>query len=101
MYDRRGRLVRSYTRAEPRYTEQDRAELIALALYREGLCHLCGRPLEVCTSQEETGPAFVADYTVCRAALAKIELWRGMTDDGKKNLPNAGAYLSAIKTRKE
>jgi hypothetical protein len=92
-YDRRGRLIRSVTIREPRYTEQDRAELIALALYREGLCPKCGRPQRVCTSHEEQGPEFSASYKVCRATYARIEQWNALTDGGKKSRPFADSYL--------
>lgn len=92
-YDAGGRLVRSVTIREPEFTEQDRGELLALAVYREGLCPLCGRPLEVCTSHEETGPEFTANFTACRATLAIIEQQRALSDGGKKPRPNAPAYL--------
>lgn len=67
--DEEGRVVRAVTTREPLYTEQDRAELIAYELYLEGLCPLCGRPLEVCTSPEETGPTFTPTYRTCRASM--------------------------------
>lgn len=54
------------TRREPLYTEQDRAELLALAEYRAALCPACGGPLSECTSHEATGPKFRATYTICR-----------------------------------
>lgn len=94
-------LVRSVTTREPRYTEQDRAELLALALHREGLCPLCKRPIEVCTSHEETGPEFSATYTVCRSTLAVLEEQRGLTDGGRRPRPNAPAYLwsTTMRTR--
>ena len=95
-----GLLVRSVTTREPLYTEQDRAELIAYELYLEGLCPLCGRPLGVCTSHEETGPEFAASYTVCRSTLAKLEQERAITDGGKKPRPNAPAYLWSTTVRK-
>lgn len=88
------------TTREAAWTEQDRAELLALALYRDSLCPLCGRPQRICTSHEETGPAFTADYTVCRATLALIEKQRGLSDGGKKPRPNAPAYLWAVHTRR-
>jgi hypothetical protein len=89
------------TTREPRYSEQDRAELLALAMYRDGLCPLCGQPVRVCTSHEENGPAFEASYTVCRATLARIERMNGLSDGGKKSLPNGPAYLwsTTIRTR--
>lgn len=95
--DRRGRVVRSVTTSEPRWTEQDRAEVLAWRAYQDRLCPLCGGPREVCTSHEETGPQFKAAVSaVCRVTLAKLELYRGMTDDGKKSLPNERAYLWSV-----
>jgi hypothetical protein len=87
---------------EPRYTDLDRAELLALAMYRDGLCPLCGRPQRVCTSDEEqSGTEFVASYVPCRAKLAIIQHQRDMTDDGRKPRPNASSYLwsTAIRRR--
>jgi hypothetical protein len=60
------RLVRSVITREPLYTEQDRAELLALALYRDGLCPVCGGQLSECTSHEATGPKFKASAVRCR-----------------------------------
>lgn len=54
------------TTREPLYTDQDRAELYALAEYRAGLCPACAGPLEECTSHEATGPKFRASWTLCR-----------------------------------
>lgn len=89
------------TTREPRFTEQDRAELLAYDLYLEGLCHLCGRPLAVCTADEEkTGTDFVADYIPCRSTLAILASQRALTDDGRKPRPNAPAYLWSTTIRK-
>lgn len=60
------RLVRSVTTREPLYTEQDRAELHALGVYRDGLCPACGGPLDECTSHEATGPKFRPSWLLCR-----------------------------------
>lgn len=87
------------TRSEPLWTDLDRGEVLALALYREGLCPLCGRPLEVCTSHEETGPLFAAEYVACRATMAKIEKQRALFGDDKKPDPYAPSYLWAAITR--
>jgi len=51
---------------EPLYTDQDRAELLALAEYRGELCPVCGGPLAECTSHEATGPKFTATRIRCR-----------------------------------
>jgi hypothetical protein len=90
--------VRTRTTSEPRWTEQDRAEVLALGEYRDSLCPLCGRPLEVCTSHEETGPQFRARIrSVCRVTLAKLERQSAMTEGGRKPMPkNAPAYLWAV-----
>ncbi|PRX07354.1 hypothetical protein [Actinoplanes italicus] len=60
------RLVRAVTTREPLYTEQDREELLAYAIYREGLCPVCGGALEECTSHEATGIRFKAHRLRCR-----------------------------------
>jgi hypothetical protein len=88
------------TTTEPRFTELDRGELLALAMHREGLCPLCGKPLDECTSNEEVGPAFAVEYTACRATMAKIEKQRAMFGDSKKPDPYAPSYLWAVTTRR-
>jgi hypothetical protein len=90
------------TTREPLYTEQDRAELIALALYRDGLCPKCGRPLDVCTSDEGApgSPEFVVNQSTCRATHAIAETVNGLTDDGKKPLRYAEARLFGTTIRK-
>jgi hypothetical protein len=88
------------TTTESRWTDEDRAEALALALYRSGLCPLCGRPIEVCTSDEEKGPAFGVEQSTCRATLAIVEKQRSLTDGGKKAHPYAPAFLWAATTRR-
>jgi hypothetical protein len=93
-----GRLVRSVTTSEPRWTEQDRAEALALAVHREGQCPLCKRPLDVCTADEHKGaPEFVAEYTMCRATAAILEQQRAFAKSKTAN-PNAPAFLWAAST---
>jgi hypothetical protein len=83
------------TTREPSWTEQDRAELLALALYRAWLCPCgCGHLSEDSLSDEATGPSFRATRIVCRARLTLIETQRGV-DDGKPN-PNAAARLWSV-----
>lgn len=73
-YDRRNRLIRSVTSREPEWTEEDRAEILALRLFRAQYCPCgCGQKYADTTSPEETGPQFVVERTVCRARLALIE----------------------------
>ncbi|TDB82941.1 hypothetical protein E1091_18545 [Micromonospora fluostatini] len=62
------------TTREPEWTEQDRAEVLALALYRRELCPCgCGHRYADTTSPEATGPRFAAERVVCRARLALME----------------------------
>jgi hypothetical protein len=62
------------TTREPEWTEQDRAEVLALALYRSQRCPCgCGHRYADTTSPEESGPRFVAERVVCRARLALLE----------------------------
>jgi hypothetical protein len=86
-HDAEGRVVRSVTTCEPRWTEQDRAEMLALDLFRDGLCPLCQRPLSVCTSHEESGPQFDATFTACRSTLAILEKQRSVYEKPHKNRP--------------
>lgn len=73
-YDRRGRLTRSVTEREPEWTEQDQAEILALAQWRAGLCPCgCGHPYDDVTSPEDTGPQFVVTRATCRARMALQE----------------------------
>lgn len=62
-----GRLLRTVTTSEPEWTEQDRAEILALALYRSWLCPKCDGLLEECTSREEDGPEYRVRKIRCRA----------------------------------
>lgn len=58
---------------EPRYTDQDRAELLALALYRESLCPLHGGPRSECQATEGHIPDFDVSSTYCQATVSLIE----------------------------
>lgn len=81
MYDG-DRLIRSVTRREPAYTEADRAELLALAVYREGLCPACGGPLDECTTQESMDSFYRATRVRClrRDALSMSQAALGDID---------------------
>jgi hypothetical protein len=78
----------------------DRAETLALAMHRESLCPLCGRPVDVCTSEEGVGPEFTVTQSTCRATFAIVEKQRALTDGGKKSNPYASAFLWAATTRR-
>jgi hypothetical protein len=88
------------TTREPLYTEQDRAELLALALYREGLCPLCGRPIDVCTADEgdPQSAQFDVDWKVCNAQR-RLEEFKRATYTGD-NHPNRAAHLLGTTIRK-
>lgn len=86
------------TTREPRYTELDRAELIALQVYRDGLCPKCGRPIDVCTAPEETGPQYEVSWQVCGATRTLLEKQRGVYGD--KQHPNRAAHLWGTTIRK-
>ena len=81
------------TTREPLFTEQDRAEVLALAAWRASMCPCgCGHKLADTTSHEEGGPKFAATYVVCRARLAEIESQRAASDPNKPN-PYAAARM--------
>jgi YD repeat-containing protein len=99
-YDDAGRLTRAVTTHEREWTEQDRGELLALALYRSWLCpDGCGFLAEHTLSHEESGPAFAVSHTACRATLALIEAQRAADPDDRPN-PNARARLWTIQKRR-
>jgi hypothetical protein len=89
------------TTSEPAWTEQDRAEILALALYRSWLCPCgCGQLVEDTTADEATsGVSFAVTRSTCRARLALLEAQRA-ADQGKQPSPNAPARLWRIQTRK-
>lgn len=60
-------MVRSVTTREPEWTEQDRGEILALALYRSQLCPLHGGPLDECTFEGAEARFEVPLPTRCRA----------------------------------
>jgi hypothetical protein len=98
--DRRGNVLRSVTTREPRWTAQDVAELEAIQYYRDGLCPLCGRPIDVCTASEEDPKAaqFEVSWKVCNATRRLSEFRRATyTDD---NYPDRAAHLLGTTIRK-
>lgn len=94
-------MIRSVTTREPTWTEQDRAEALALAVHRASLCPGgCGQPLGEATSHHESGPEYDATHTTCRACAALLEAQR-VVGDGKAN-PDAPARLwQVIKTKRK
>lgn len=95
-----GLLVRAVTRDEPRFTELDRAELLALVLYRSWLCpDGCGFLADDTFSHEETGPVFSAEHQACRATLALIEEQRAAANPDRPN-PNSRARVWHMRMRR-
>ena len=71
-YDEGGLPTRSVTTREPRWTEQDRAWVLALAEYRAGLCPLHGGPLDECGNEAAEGTFEVPPPIRCRAHELKL-----------------------------
>lgn len=69
-----------------------------MALYRDGLCPLCGRPLTECSPQDGTLPDFVGASRYCHAEVARIEA-ANASSDPKKADKYAGARLWSTKKR--
>lgn len=60
------------TTREPEWTEEDQAWILALALYRAGLCPNCGRPMRECTAAGADGK-YEADLPArCHATTALL-----------------------------
>lgn len=95
MYDRRGRLLRSVTTSEPEWTEQDVAEIQALAMYRSWLCPKgCGHLLTETLTHPDHGPEFVARSAgTCRACAALLEAQRAAAPEGTKPNPDLPARI--------
>lgn len=98
-YDDAGRLVRSVTTRDPLWTEQDRAEALALTLYRERSCPCgCGNPASLTLIPEDKGPAWEVTHTTCTARLALLERQRAAVE--KYKTKNADAWLWSVRPRK-
>lgn len=85
------------TTREPEWTDQDRTEVLALAVYRASLCPGgCGQPLAESTAHYTTGPAYEAKSTTCRACAELAESQRGKAERGA----DTGALLwHVVKSR--
>jgi hypothetical protein len=91
--------VRSVTTREPEWTEQDRAEILALAYLRAQLCPCgCGLKAADTLQPEATGPVFVPEQTVCQARMRLLEAQRAVVQD--RGSDNAPARLWAVKMRR-
>jgi hypothetical protein len=89
--------VRSVTTREPEWTEQDRAEQLALSLYRERPCPCgCGQPAALTLIPEADGPGWEITETTCTARLALLEAQSGVAE--KRKYPQASLW--SVKPRK-
>lgn len=83
------------TTREPRWTDEDRAEILALALYRSQLCSLHGGPIDECNSHAETGTQFQVIKRRCRA---QYELLGEQEQINKNDRPDSWAWAVQAKT---
>ncbi|MET0419313.1 MAG: hypothetical protein ABW022_25145 [Actinoplanes sp.] len=93
-YDDAGRVVRSTTDREPEWSEQDRAWMYALRLWRSWQCPIHHGPLSECTSNYETGTQFKVDKVRCRA---QYQLLVAQEADESKDHP--GSVLWSVSKR--
>lgn len=79
------------TTREAEWTDDDRAAILALDLYRSWLCPLHGGLLSDCTAHDDVGPQFEAKKTRCRAQDTLLEAMSGL-----ENVDRPGALLWRI-----
>lgn len=98
-------MLRAVTTRQPEWTEQDQAELLALAEYRESLCPYCRRPTADCqASTEVAGARFDVSRRICQTQRALLEMQKAVfdaeTEGGKKQPPiSAGARVWQMSVR--
>lgn len=87
-YGKGGRLVRSVTRREPEWSDEDRAWSLALAYWRDTRCPLCGGDLGDCTAPEDDLLITTPPPRRCKATDALIDHRQQYKDS-----PKPGALL--------
>lgn len=91
--------MRATTTSEPRWTEQDRAEALALTLFRDRLCPCgCGQPAGLTLVPEDEGPGWTVQQTTCTARLALLESQRAAVEN--RGTDNAPARLWAVRPQR-
>jgi hypothetical protein len=99
-----GVLVRSVTTREPAWTEQDFAEVLALAEYRESLCECCGLPKKDVDTRfvhERDAPKFVVSRHTCLARRDLVESQVAFEKQHeKKPRPEHKALLWSVRIEK-
>jgi hypothetical protein len=99
--DAGGLIVRAITTREPEWTEQDTAEMLALAEYRDSLCECCGLPKKMTQADEKNAPRFVVSKRYCLARRTMIESQTAFTNNGKDVKPIHQALRWSVQARKK
>lgn len=76
-------MVRSTTTREAEWTEQDLAEVSALAAYRATLCPCCGLPKSMVQVHERDIPKFVVTPKTCWARKTMSQAQLAVENDKK------------------
>lgn len=94
-------MLRSVTTREPRWTEQDQAEVLALAEYRASLCECCGLPKADTQIHERDAPKFVVSKRFCLARRTLAETQAAFFKQHEKNpKPQHSALLWSVRIEK-
>lgn len=99
-YDAAGRLVRAVTTRESEWTELDAAEMLAIAEYRDTLCHCCGLPKSMVLVHEKDAPRFLVSKRYCHARRTLIESQQAFTENGKNVKPAHDALQWSVRVEK-
>lgn len=68
-YNKRGRLVRTVTTAEPEWSDLDRGLVLALLAEQRDICSSCGHPMSMCRDPN-TAASWQVLEEVCWPSLA-------------------------------
>jgi hypothetical protein len=89
------------TTREPEWTEQDFAEVLALAEYRDSLCSCCGLPKASVLVHERDAPNFVVSKRYCLARRTLAESQAAFFKQHEKNpKPEHNALQWSIRIEK-
>lgn len=87
------------TTREPEWTEDDLAELLALAEYRAGLCECCGLPAAQTQEHEAQAPRFVVSKKFCLARRTLAETQAAFFKNRRES-PGDAALLWSVRVEK-
>lgn len=85
-----GRQVRSTTTTEPEWDDEQAGWMLALGMYRAGLCPSCGLPREECMARENDGRYRVTAMR-CHPTTARL-----IAAERYRQNPQAEALLYAV-----